>query len=102
DQYAAEDIAELVEVEYEPLDSVMSPFESIEDETVLHEDVGTNVADGERFEFGAPEAAFEEADHVVQREFSYGRASGVPIETAGTIGEYHPSEDTFTIDANLQ
>jgi carbon-monoxide dehydrogenase large subunit len=102
DRYVAEDIAALVEIEYEQLEPVVSPFDSIEDETVLHEDVGTNVADGERLEFGDPDAAFESADHVVEREFSYGRASGVPIETSGVVGEYHPDEDSFTIDANLQ
>jgi carbon-monoxide dehydrogenase large subunit len=102
DQYAAEDIRDLVDVEYEPLDPVVSPFAAMDDDTVLHEEVGTNVADGERFEFGDPDAAFEAADNVVEREFSYGRASGVPIETSGVIGEYHPSSDEFTIDANLQ
>lgn len=102
DRYVAEDIAELVTVEYDPIEPVVDPFDAIEDETILHEDVGTNVADSECFEFGDPDAAFKDADHVVEHEFSYGRASGVPIETAGVIGEYHPDEDRFDIDANLQ
>lgn len=102
DQYVAEDIAALVTVEYDPIGPVVDPFDAIEDEIVLHEDVGTNVADGECFEFGDPDAAFEDADHVIEHEFSYGRVSGVPIETAGVIGEYHPEEDRFDIDANLQ
>ena len=35
---AAMDAAELVEVDYEPLDPVSSPFQSMKDETILRDD----------------------------------------------------------------
>ena len=40
----ARDAAELVEVEYEPLDVLVDAREAVKDETVLHEDAGTNTS----------------------------------------------------------
>jgi carbon-monoxide dehydrogenase large subunit len=102
DRYAAEDIADRVVIDYEKLDAVADAMEAREDEHVLHEDVGTNVPDSERFEFGDPQTAFEEADHVVEGEYSWGRISGVPLETAGVVAQYDPEADAFDIDCNIQ
>src|SRR6266404_5710308 len=45
DRYLAEDAAELVEVEYEPLPAVIDPEKALEpDAPVLHDKVGTNLA----------------------------------------------------------
>ncbi|PSQ29469.1 carbon monoxide dehydrogenase [Halobacteriales archaeon SW_10_68_16] len=101
-RYVVEDIAELVDVRYDPLDPVVDPVEAREDETVVHEDVGTNVPDSEDLSFGDPEAAFAEADTVIEREYSWGRISGVPLETGGAVAEYDPDSDTFHIDTNIQ
>jgi len=102
DRYVAEDIADLVEVRYDPLDPVVDPVEARADETVIHEDVGTNVPDSEELTFGDPEAAFAGADTVVESEYSWGRISGVPLETGGVVAEYDPEADAFDIDANMQ
>jgi carbon-monoxide dehydrogenase large subunit len=102
DRYAAEDVADLVAVDYQPLDPVVDAMDAREDETVIHPDVGTNVPDAERFEFGDPDGAFADADRVVEGEYSWGRISGVPLETAGVVAEYDPDEDAFDIDCNIQ
>ena len=102
DRYAAEDIADRVVVNYEKLDAVADAMEARTDEHVIHEDIGTNVPDSERFEFGDPQTAFEEADHVVEGEYSWGRISGVPLETAGVVAQYDPENDSFDIDCNIQ
>ena len=101
-RYVAEDIADLVDVTYDPKDAVADGLAAREDEVVVHESVGTNVVDHERLEFGDPEAAFEEADHVVEGEFSWGRISGVPLETAGVVAQYDDDTDSFDIDCNIQ
>ncbi|MCU4925869.1 xanthine dehydrogenase family protein molybdopterin-binding subunit [Halobacteria archaeon AArc-dxtr1] len=101
-RYAAEDVADLVDVEYETLDAVADGMDAREDEVVVHETVGTNVVDGERISFGDPEAAFEEADHVVSGSYSWGRISGVPLETAGVVATYDDDTDSFDIDCNIQ
>jgi len=102
DRYVAEDIAELVDVDYDPLDPVVDAMAAREDEVLVNESVGTNVPDAETFEFGDVDEAFSEADHVVEGEYSWGRISGVPLETAGAVATYDPVADTFEICTNLQ
>jgi carbon-monoxide dehydrogenase large subunit len=102
DRYVVEDIVDLVDVRYDGLDPVVDAVAAREDETVIHEDVGTNVPDSEELRFGDPEGAFAAADTVVEGEYSWGRISGVPLETGGAVAEYDPDADTFHIDANMQ
>ncbi len=102
DRYVAEDLADLVEIEYDQLNPVVDSMEARKDDTIIHEDVGTNVPDSEELEFGDVEAAFEDADHVIEGEYSWGRVSGVPLETAGVVAEYDPDADAFEIDCNIQ
>ncbi|RQG93104.1 carbon monoxide dehydrogenase [Natrarchaeobius halalkaliphilus] len=101
-RYVAEDAADLVDVEYDPKPAVADGLAAREDEVVVHESVGTNVVDGERIAFGDPDAAFEDADHVVTGEYSWGRISGVPLETAGVVASYDEETDSFDIDCNIQ
>ena len=95
DRYAAEDAAELVFADIEPLPAVMGGgpaagggegggsggrlFEEGNLITVLEA------------EFGGVEAAFAEAEVVVEAELSVGRHSGVPLETRGAAVEYDPA-----------
>ena len=102
DRYVAEDAAELIDVSYDRLDPVVDPMEARTDDTVIHEEFGSNVGYTEQFEFGDVDGAFEEADHVVTGEYSWGRISGVPLETAGVVAEYDPDVDRFDIYSNLQ
>ncbi|WP_435346616.1 xanthine dehydrogenase family protein molybdopterin-binding subunit [Haloarchaeobius sp. HRN-SO-5] len=102
DRYVAEDLVDLVDVEYETLDSVVDGMAAREDEVLVHEEQGTNVADNERLEFGDPDGAFEDADHVVEGSYRWGRLSGVPLETAGAVARYDEDGDSFHIDCNIQ
>ncbi|MFC3476789.1 xanthine dehydrogenase family protein molybdopterin-binding subunit [Halobacterium litoreum] len=102
DRYAAEDIVDRIDVDYDQHEPVVDALEAREDETVIHEDVGTNVPDGETMEFGDVDGAFADADNVIEREYSWGRISGVPLETAGVVAEYDPDRDSFDIDCNIQ
>ena len=61
----AADGAELVEVDYDPLPPVMDCDTAVKDESILHEDAGTNVNWHGEFEYGEVEKAFEKAAHVV-------------------------------------
>src|SRR3712207_5785829 len=49
-RYAAEDAAELIEVEYEPLPAVLDPEETLKpDAPLLHDDAGSNVGNHRSF-----------------------------------------------------
>ena len=102
DRYTAEDIVDLVSVEYEPLEAVVDGIDAREDAVVIHEGLGTNVVDTESFEFGDPTTAFSNADHIIEGEYSWGRLSGVPLETAGVVADYDRDTDSFHIDCNIQ
>lgn len=102
DRYVCEDLVDVIEVEYETLDPVVDSVEARQDKTVIHEEFGSNVADSEEFVFGDADEAFREADILVENQYSWGRISGVPLETAGVVAEYDDEKDHFNIDCNIQ
>jgi aerobic carbon-monoxide dehydrogenase large subunit len=81
----AEDLAELVEVDYEPLDPVLEARDAPE---LLM-----------RFErtAGDIDGAFAAADHIVRTSFRIPRLVAVPIETRGAVAEYDPGTDLLTV-----
>ncbi|MFB9385447.1 xanthine dehydrogenase family protein molybdopterin-binding subunit [Pseudonocardia petroleophila] len=89
DRYVAEDAAELVEVDYEPLDVVVGARAALaEGAPLLHEAAGTNVATDRTFSFGEVERAFAEAAHVVEGEYDFPRYSSVPMECYSVIADH--------------
>src|SRR6267142_1925743 len=89
DRYLAEDAAELVEVEYEPLPAVIDPEKALEPGApVLHEKVGTNLAGHRRLVYGDPERAFREAEVVVRERFRFPKYGSTPIETYGIVARW--------------
>lgn len=98
---AAEDIAELVTVDYEPLEAVIDPERAVaEDAPIVHR--GTNVADTLEYEIGNPDAAFESAPHVLRERYATQRYAGTPIETRGMIAEWDERTQTMTLWSSTQ
>src|SRR5437667_6259737 len=64
-RHAAEDAAELVEVDYDPLPVVMTPEDALQSDSLLHDEAGPNRMWHDVFEFGAVDKAFLEALHIV-------------------------------------
>src|SRR5881296_1504487 len=62
----ARDAAELVEVEYEPLPPLTDAEQALENETLLHEDAGSNVVWSGVFDWGDWDGAKAEADKIVK------------------------------------
>ena len=101
----AEDAAEAVEIDYEPLPALSDPERALEEDApLLHQDWGTNVVvEGH---YGDPveelEAAFASAAHVVSRRFRIQRISGNPIETRGAVAAWDPHSPTLTLWTSTQ
>src|SRR6516162_8278432 len=82
---AAEDAAELVEVDYEPLPAVVTAEDALKDESLLHPAMGTNRNWHGVFEYGDVEKAFLEATRVVHidqihmKSFDIGGGFGIKI-----------------------
>ncbi len=83
-RYLAEDAAELLRVDYEPLEVILDP------------DAGT-VAGHLVVERGDIAAAFSQADEVIEQEFRIQRHAATPLETRGLVAEYDPASQTVTV-----
>src|SRR5437667_8509640 len=102
DRYLAEDAAEAVVVDYEPLPAVVDVEKALEpDAPVLHEQVGSNLAGHRRLVYGDPDRAFAEAEIVIRERFRYPKYSSTPIETYGVVATFSPLEGAYTIWANF-
>jgi 2-furoyl-CoA dehydrogenase large subunit len=103
DRYLAEDAAERVEVEYEPLPGVAQ----LEDATspgapLLFEEAASNVAQERSFEYGEPDAAFARAARVFRHDYRYPRSIATPVETYGVVACYEAHPERYTLWANFQ
>lgn len=103
DRYLAEDAAELVVVEYEPLPAVIDPRRAIEaDAPLVHEAVGANELSRRDFVYGNPDAAFAAADRVISLEVEFPRHSYTPMECFVVVADYRRAEGTYDVLANFQ
>ena len=85
----AADAAELVNVNYEILDAVMSAEAAAEDKSILHPSSGTNMTWQGVYEYGDLDAAFAEAAHVVKIDrLHFHRFSSTPLETNGCVATW--------------
>jgi carbon-monoxide dehydrogenase large subunit len=86
----AEDLAEQVEVEYEPLAPELDPRTSTTWLTRFSRSVGE------------VDAAFAAADRVVRGTYRIPRVVAAPMETRGAVAEYDPGRDLLTMWISAQ
>jgi CO/xanthine dehydrogenase Mo-binding subunit len=99
----ARDAADLVEVDYEPLTPVVDAEVSLTNETILHDDAGSNVVWEGLFDWGDYEGAVAEADKIVKIErLHFDRFSSTPLECAGCLVEFNRGTGQWTIYGNHQ
>lgn len=100
----ARDAAELVEVEYEPLDPVVDAVTALEPGApILHDEAASNVVWSGTFEWGDYDEALAEADRVVRIDRLYfHRFSSTPLECAGALVEYDRGTAQWTLHCNHQ
>ncbi|HVH73837.1 MAG TPA: xanthine dehydrogenase family protein molybdopterin-binding subunit [Stellaceae bacterium] len=97
-RYAAEDAAELIRLDLEPLTPVVDPEAALRPGApVLHEQFDGNQIGSFRIEKGAVEAALAAAPKRFQRRFYTHRYSAVPMECRGVVAAFDPRTQTMTI-----
>ena len=100
---AAEDAAELVVVDYEELPPVLDPVAALADGSpFVHEELGTNLCFGAPFGSGDVDAAFAEADRVVEVTVQTGRHTAVALEMRGVLASFDRRERTLTVRVSTQ
>ncbi|MEU0515946.1 xanthine dehydrogenase family protein molybdopterin-binding subunit [Amycolatopsis sp. NPDC006125] len=81
ERYQLADAAELVDIDYDPLDVVASIDSALSDETVLFPDQGTNLLQTTGGEFD--DTAFDECEVVVTETILNQRVAPAPLEVRG-------------------
>lgn len=90
----ADDAAELIQVEYEPLEPVVDAEQALKDESILHQGAGTNKVWNGVFEYGDVDKAFQNADYVITIDrLHFHRFSSTPLENNVVIGQWDPKDD---------
>ncbi|MFI8790522.1 xanthine dehydrogenase family protein molybdopterin-binding subunit [Streptomyces sp. NPDC055105] len=85
DQETADEAADLVHIEYEPLPGVFSPHDAMRDDAPLVHDAG-NVLVNWRLERGDVAEAFAAADVVVENTYQTQRVEHAYLETEAGVG----------------
>ncbi len=97
----AEDAAELVRVEYDPLPVVIDGEVAATDKTVLHPTMGTNVVWHGVYEYGEVEKAFAEAAHVIHIDHLHmHRFSSTPLENNAVVAQWDEGDERLYFWSN--
>ena len=98
DSYLAADALDSIDVEYQPLASIIDPAEALaEDAPLLHPEVGTNLTLQTVSAGGDLDQAFAEADRVVAQTYRVQRLAPAPMEPRGVLADYQPQQDLLTV-----
>jgi carbon-monoxide dehydrogenase large subunit len=103
-RHAAEEAAEVIAVDYEPLPSVCEPRAAVEASAPLvHERFGDNlVFDIERGSRNTTESAMAGAAKIVELHLRNSRLSANPLEPRAYLCDYDAAADRYTIYATSQ
>src|SRR6201993_4074357 len=100
----AQDAAELIAVDYEPLPAVVSTAEATAQRAPrVWDQCPDNIGFVQLFgDKAATEAAFTDAVHIVTHRFVINRVTAASMEPRGSVGDYNAAEDRYTICTTLQ
>jgi 2-furoyl-CoA dehydrogenase large subunit len=99
----AEDAAELVDVEYDPLPHVIDPEAALEPGAPLvHPEHGSNLLYRRKFVWGPIDADFAAAAHRIAYRARWHRSATVPIETFGVLARWEPGTRLLDVWASIQ
>jgi len=99
----AEDSCEMVEIGWEELPVVVDKNIALDPATpVIHPDLGNNLAFEKLIDTGNVDAAFAEADIVLEDVFEFGRHTAVSLEPRALLAEYDPGTERLTIHTSSQ
>jgi aerobic carbon-monoxide dehydrogenase large subunit len=96
-RYQAEDARELIEAEWEELPVVVDMHEALAGKHVIHPELGDNICFKREVDTGDVDAAFANADVVVEGRYGFGRHTGVCLEGRAIIADYNAAEHTLTV-----
>lgn len=98
DPYQAEDAAESVVVDYEPLPAVVDAEKALlDDSPLVHEEWRGNAFVERKYKSAGFDDAIKDLPHSVSGRFVMARHSGIPLETRVAIGDYDTASRMLTL-----
>lgn len=93
-RYLAEDAAENIEVEYEPLPALVDPEQAmLPGAALLHEELGSNIIMQLAANVGEVDEAFKRADLVLHNRFTTSRHAAIPMEGRATLANINAGDE---------
>lgn len=107
DRYSAADGVEAVEVDYEPMQAMVTPWQSMESDAPLLRPDKEGQKDNRAWSWqhGSKECtdqAFAEADVVVRQKMHIPRIHVASIETCGCVADFNPATGQLTVYMTTQ
>lgn len=102
-RYAAEDAAQLVELDLDPLPAVIDPEASLSaGGAVVHDLFATNLIGAFTIAKGDVERAMAQAPRRLKRRFHHHRYAAMPMECRGVVAQHDARTDSVTIWSSTQ
>ena len=103
DRYIAEDLAALVEVDLEPIDTVPTTEAALkEGAPQLHPRWDRNIAAQLGRVKGNPEQALTRCERTLTRRFYFGRQTPLPLETRGCVADFDTHRQSLCLYTSSQ
>ncbi|MGG5823464.1 xanthine dehydrogenase family protein molybdopterin-binding subunit [Falsiroseomonas sp. HW251] len=99
---AAEDAAELVAVEWDPLPAVASVADAIGGTALVDPALPSNLVAEQRFATPGLDAAFARAAQVVEARFGQHRQTHAPLEPRGCLARWDAGREHLTLEVGTQ
>jgi len=97
-RYIAEDALADIQVDYEPLDAVVDLEKALQpDSTIIHEEIGSNIAAHVVQTKGDYESAKKDATLIIKRRFLYEHGCAAAIENRGVVAEWDSRAARLTV-----
>jgi len=103
DRYLAEDAAERVEIDYDPLPVLVDPEQSARDDApLIHDHMDSNVLAVREFARGDVDGAMSEAAVRIAARFRFHRKTPIAMENRAYLAEYSAGERALTLYSTTQ
>ena len=103
DPYTAEDGAELVSVDYDPLPAVMDPESALlPGSKKVHDYLPNNISSHSAFSTGDVSKAFKRADEVIKVKLLNQRLSPTPMEPRGVVAQHDEGTGSLVVYLSTQ
>jgi carbon-monoxide dehydrogenase large subunit len=103
DRYVAEDAADLIQIQYEPLPALTEIDQALAPGAIkLYDTFEDNIVHRFSQSTGNVATAFAQADHVLQETFRIHRYTGIPTETRGVLADADAVNQSVTLWTSTQ